>query len=398
MSINDSNFWDRRKNKDYTYFDNMILDFFDRSGVGILVHKYVGTYPSSYTGEDSYFSNDNEYSTSTTGSTTTTTTTTSSAADDLTNFEDSFFGENVNRKYDPIPYEIKCIYQISDFQYDLQHFGVWLANDEHYIEVHLNDCLRKLGRKVLAGDVIEMLHMRDDALLDPLAPAINKFYQVTEVARASDGYSATWYPHLLRIKIIPMTNSQEFSNITTEDPDGIIHGPGYDDTTINDNSNSGNLDKMDDAIIAEAEARVKFRFVQTEHFYVLDGKDTGLDYPWIYAGDGIPPNGAKLTGKGKTLPSNPTEDEYFLLIRDDYTDPLLYKFENQRWVPKEVDYRRKWESASRILHSFINNNNVTTINGFSQPERQGLSKALLPRATLGDDIVYDPDTDNSGNV
>lgn len=386
MPINDSNFWDRRKNKDYTFFDNNILDYFERSGVGILVHKYIGTYPSNYTGSlnDDYFSSDDEFNQSTS----------TTSSDDLENFEDAFFGENTNRKYDPVPYEIKCIYQINDFEYDLQHFGTWLSNDEHYIEIHLNDCLRKLGRKVLAGDVIEMLHMRDDALLNPTSPAINKFYQVTEVARASDGWSATWYPHILRIKIVPMTNSQEFQNITTEDPSGILHGPDIDGTDVaGDNSNSDNLDDMDNTILDEAQTRVKFRFLQTEHLYVLDSKDTGLDYPWIFAGDGIPPNGATLSGKGTTLPSNPTDGEWFLLIRDDYSDPILYQFNDSRWVPKEVDYRRKWEAASRILYSFINNNRTTTVNGTTQPQKQGLSKTMLPKATLGPDLVFDPDTD-----
>lgn len=307
-----------------------------------------------------------------------------------------FFLENTNRKYDDIPYEIKCIYRMDDFTWSLEHFGVWLANDEHYIEIHLNDCLRKLGRKVLAGDVIEMLHMRDDALLDPLSPAINKFYQVTEVARAADGWSATWYPHILRIKIVPMTNSQEFANITTEDPNGIIHGPDYDGTNpIPDNSNEGAYDQIDDQIMKEAEARVRFRFYETEQFYVVNGELEGRDYRWVFAGSGVPPNGAELTGKGKKLPSSAKEGEWFLLIRDDYNDPILYKFSNNRWVQKDVDYRRKWESASRILYSFINNNRTTTVNGVSQPEKQGLSKAMLPSATLGpvDPIVFNPDTD-----
>ena len=393
MPINDSNFWDRRKNDDYTFFDNNILDYFDRSGVGILIHKYTGTYPSSYDGSfsDSDFSSDTEFSSNTSSSTTSS----SSSSSDLTNFEDSFFGENTNRIYDPVPYEIKCIYQLNDFEYDLQHFGLWLNNDEHYIEIHLNDCLRKLGRKVLAGDVVEMLHMRDDALLDPTAPAINKFYQVTQVARASDGWSATWYPHILRLKIIPMTNSQEFSGITTEDPSGILHGPDIDGTDVTDqNSDNENLDNMDDAILNEAATRVKFRFVQTEHFYVLDSKNTGLDYPWVYAGDGIPPNGAELAGKGTTLPSNPTEGMWFLLIRNDYADPILYQFMDNAWVPKEVDHRRKWEAASRILYSFLNNNKTTTVNGKTINQKQGLSKAMRPTATLGNDLVFDPDTDN----
>ena len=394
MSINDSNFWDRRKNKDYTYFDNTILDFFERSGVGILIHKYIGTYPSNYDGSytENYFSNDTEYSQSTSDSSTTT-----SSADDLKTFEDAFFGENANRKYDPIPYEIKCVYRMDDFTWSLEHFGVWLNNDEHYIEIHLNDCLRKLGRKILAGDVIEMLHMRDDALLDPLSPAINKFYQVTEVARAADGWSATWYPHILRIKIVPMTNSQEFSGITTEDPNGIIHGPDYDGTNpIPDNSNENNLNDMDDQIMKEAEARVRFRFYETEQFYVVNGELEGLDYRWVFAGSGVPPNGAELSGKGKKLPSTATEGEWFLLIRNEYEDPILYKFINGRWVQKDVDYRRKWESASRILYSFINNNKITTVNGVSQPEKQGLSKAMLPKATLGpvDPIVYNQETDS----
>lgn len=393
MSISDSNFWDRRKNKDYTFIDNTILDYFDRSGVGILIHKYTGTYPSGYDGSDTtddYFSSDNEYSQDNTSGDT------DDSANDLLSFEDSFFGENTNRSYDPVPYEVKCVYQMSDFTYSLEHWGQWLNNDEHYILLHLNDSLRKLGRKVLAGDVIEMLHMRDDALLDPLSPAINKFYQVTEVTRPGEGYSATWYPHLLRLKIVPMTNSQEFQNITTENQDGIISGPGYDDSNpASDNSNESALDDMDEAILDEAQARVKYRFLETEQFYVVNGSLEGRDFRWIFAGSGIPPNGAELSGKGYTFPTSPTEGEWFLRFFDDYANPKLYQYQNGSWIYKDTDFRRKWESASRILETFINNNRTTTVNGTTIPQKQGLSKVMLPKATIGptSDIVFDPDTD-----
>ena len=86
MGISDSNFWDRRKNKDYSFIDNTILDYFDRSGVGILVHKYIGSYPSGFAGSentDDYFSSDNEYSTASN--------TNNTSSSDLINFEDNFF-------------------------------------------------------------------------------------------------------------------------------------------------------------------------------------------------------------------------------------------------------------------------------------------------------------------
>lgn len=381
------NMWDRRKNQDYTYFDNIILDYFDMCGVGVLIHKYIGTYPSGYDGSynDEFSSSDYEYSTSNTTTTTTSTSTTDSSlsSDDLTSFEDAFFGENVNREYDEVPYEIKCIYQEVETLYEMAKYGLYVTSDGMYIEIHLNDCLRKLGRKIMAGDVIEMLHKRDDALLGEDTPAINKFYIVDTVARARDGWSTSWYPHILSLKLATMTDSQEFSGVTTENPDGTLSGGSYggDGATAATGTSSA-IQDMSNAINEEAAARVKFRFLQTDQFWMLTPDLTGMDSSWVFDGDANPPPGAVSLGSGSSFPTSPTDGAYFLMIRSDNIYPILYQYEDGEWQYRKTDYRLKWKAANRLLDMFINNEGTLTADGITQPSKQGLSKVISPRATL----------------
>lgn len=379
---NISNMWDRRKNQDYTYIDNIILDYFDTCGVGVLVHKYIGTYPSNYDGSYSsdFWSTSDEYSESTTDTSTTSTTSTSTT-DTATQFEDAFFGENVNRKYDEVPYEIKTIYQTLETIYQMEKYGLLTSLNGFKIEIHLNDCLRKLGRKIMAGDVIEMINQRDDALLGD-KPAINRFYVVSDVARARDGWSATWYPHILTLTLDQMTNSQEYANITTEDPDGIISGGSFGGDGATSASNSDALNDMSNAINDEAVARVKFRFLQTDQFWLLPKELTGMDSSWVFDGDANPPPGAIYLGSGSGFPDNPAEDDYFLIIREDQLYPILYQFKNNKWNYVKTDYRLKWKAANRILDSFITNDGTFCADGIKQPSKQGLSKVIKPRATI----------------
>lgn len=381
------NMWDRRKNKDYDYIDNMILDYFDLSGVGVLVHKYIGTYPSTYTGsyDDSYFSTYEDYIGDTSSTKSTGTSNTSSTSDPASVFEDAFFGENVNRKYDEVPYEIKAVYQTTETFYQMEKFGLLSLNNGFSIQIHLNDCLRKLGRKIMSGDVIEFLNQRDDALLGDL-PAINAFFVVTDVSRARDGWSITWYPHILLVQLEKMTNSQEFQNVTTEDPNGIISGGSFGGDGATSASNADAINSMSDLINEEAAARVKFRFLQTDQFWLLPNELTGMNSSWVFDGDANPPPGAIYLGSGSSFPENPVDGDYFLIIREDVLYPVLYQYENGNWEYRKTDYRLKWKAANRILDSFLTNDGTFCADGLKQPSKQGISQVIKPRATIEYDM------------
>lgn len=349
-----SNFglWDPRKNEDYHFIDNAISEMFWRGGMAALVHKYLGIHDQGENGDATQPSK------------------AKSKLKGERQIQDLFLLENRDRHYSQDIFELRAVYNMQDNEFNMSQFGLFVDADTIYIEIHLNDCLRKLGRKMMSGDVIEFPHLRDDALLDDDSPAINKFYQVTDVSRAAGGWSVTWRPHILRVKIKPMTNSQEFNDILDRE-----EGEFNVRDLISDWRDQINIS---DSIVEEAEARVPFRNFQTMQFYVVPGDEDGTQYPWIFAGDGVPPNGAEKAESGRDFPENPADGQWFLNTA--YEPNVLYQRANGVWKRKEVDLRKKWNAAHRLLQSFINNNNTTTANGEVFAEKQALSQILKPKA------------------
>lgn len=132
---------------------------------------------------------------------------------DIFNIQDLLFLENRDRKYDDDVYVMRCVYNIQDIDFNLSQFGLFLQNDTIFVTFHINDTVEKLGRKILAGDVIELPHLKDDFAFNDLSFALKRFYVIEEVSRAAEGFSVTWYPHLYRAKCKPLVDSQEFKDI-----------------------------------------------------------------------------------------------------------------------------------------------------------------------------------------
>jgi len=78
---------------------------------------------------------------------------------------------------------------------------------------HLNEMVEILGRKLMNGDVIELPHLSDEYGLDADTPPIPKFYVVQDGNKGGEGFSASWWPHIWRVKLGPITDSQEFDDI-----------------------------------------------------------------------------------------------------------------------------------------------------------------------------------------
>jgi hypothetical protein len=256
-----------------------------------------------------------------------------------------------------------------------------LTGDTLFIEFHLNDMLNQFGRKLMAGDVLELPHQRDDALLDPDAAAINKFYSITDASRASDGYSSTWFPHIWRVKCEPMTATQAYADIL----EGAGVNPfGVDDGTILGATLSAVAKELElnEEVLELAKQNVKARNFETRHFYVIDGDEgeRGRQNPWVYAGDGTPPNGAKPLGSGTKFPVEAVEGDYYL--RTDYDPHTLFRRSSKNWHPQELDYRQdSWSVAHRLLKGFINNDKISIFkDGTQTPEKTSLYKAVKPQA------------------
>ena len=337
-----------RKGADYKFIDRNINEYINGSGTDLYVYLYKGVYNAD------------------------------GSVGDVTTIQDVVFQENRDRVYAKEIQIIRGMYTVQDNDFDLRQFGFFMGGDTLFIEVHLNNMLDVCGRKIMAGDVIELPHQRDDALLDE-SGAINRFYVVEEASKASSGYSATWFTHIWRIKVSPMTGAQEYADILERegtDPFGLGTGKTLGDVLTNLNRELG----INEAIVEEAVASVKARNFETQQFYFVPGDERTDQLPWVWAGDGVPPNGAGLLGCGSNFPEQADDGAYYL--KTNISPHQLYRKVGSSWKLQEVDYRMgKWSAAHRVLDNFLNNKTITTLqDGTKIKERVALSKAVRPPA------------------
>jgi len=193
---------------------------------------------------------------------------------DPTNIQDLLFLENRDRKYDEDIYTLRGIYNVQDIDFNLSQFGMFLDNDTLFLTVHINSSVKTVGRKIISGDVVELPHLKDSYALDEASVALKRFYVVEDVNRASEGFSPTWYPHLYRLKLKQIVDSQEFKDILDlpadeEDPGG---------ETLRDLLSTYDREQnINDAVIEQAEADAPKSGYDVSHYYQLrlDPNETG---------------------------------------------------------------------------------------------------------------------------
>lgn len=321
--------------------------------------------------------------------------------------QDLLFMENRDRIYDPDVYVIRGIYTLQDIDFNLSQFGLFLTNDNIMVTFHLRSSTEALNRKIMAGDVLELPHQKDEYALNDSLVALKRFYVVQEVTRPAVGYSQTWYPHLVRAKCSPLVDSQEFKDIL--DPEKAAGG------VVSEYERSLEINNQ---IIAEALENTKKSGYETRQLYVVPReKDSGLvdiadasdvdddasivnssldasivlnspskDYYVGYlTGDGVPPNGAPY-GFGIQFPNKPVYGQFFL--RTDYLPNRLFRFDGRHWIKYEDSVRMTTSTKGGTQTpdpdlikqtqkgTFINNTNTATIGGEVVTERQALSKIL----------------------
>jgi len=376
---------------DYRFFDGRIREMFTVGGTTINIHKYIGPKESTNAGTDATKPNYNIWN-------------------ELT-IEDLLWGENQNRNYDQDVYPLRGIYQLSDIDFDLSQFGLFLQNDTLFLTFHLNDMIEQLGRKIMSGDVLEIVHQRDYNPMDLTNPAfLRKFYVVQDAQRASEGYSPTWWPHLWRVKATPMPAGQEYEDILNPDldGDGVGDNPGGgSNTTYNKEI------EINNAIIEQALREVPKAGYDTDKYYTLptnpDGSSRGdwfvtadavnvfadssnftVDYEaisptksgytgWLL-GDGLAPNGHNVMAS-TIFPSNPYEGQF--VLRLDYFPNRLFRFNGRKWVKVEDNIRTPQlpHTSKNQKSSFVNNTASAKLSdGTILQQRQTLSQALAPKA------------------
>ena len=373
------------KGKDYTFLDKQILEMFTVGGTDIHVHKYLGTKNPE---EADATADQPRYD-----------------AVKETNIQDMLFLENRDRKYDPDIYSMRAIYNVQDIDFDLSQFGLFLQNDTLMMTVHINSSVKTLGRKIMSGDVIELPHLKDEYALNDHTVALKRFYVVEDVNRAAEGFSPTWYPHLYRMKLKQIVDSQEFKDILD-----LPAEEGSDNSLRDLLSTYDKEMQINNAVIAQAESDAAKAGYDTSNYYTLATNDDGTvalstadeteidassvgknasdvhetpnrnGYQGYLLGDGIPPNGAPY-GMGIQFPNQPETGDYFL--RTDFFPKRLFKYKGDRWVKMEDDVRMtltNTDTRGTQKGTFVNNTKESTIGGDQVKERQSLSKALRPKA------------------
>lgn len=351
--------WNPIKGNDYKFADRNIKELFNMSATGVYVHKYLG-------GLD----NNPDKTGIQVGSTS------------ETFIEDVIFLENRGRKYDENVYELRGHYTPQDVDFDLSQFGIFLTSDTMLMTFHINDTIDKLGRKIMAGDVLELPHLRDDTLIDPEATAINRFFSVEEVSVHAAGYDQNWWSHIWRVKAKKLFYSEQYKDIFKNytEPSGIFGDTDYDGCAKDISQDiSPSCPSLNDALIEEAEKNVKYdpKFFESDHLWVEFDCDN-MPILHFYSADGNPPNGIPLAGSGDTFPETLVDGDYFL--RTDFKPERLFK-KNGTTFMKVADNRKiPWKSGHRVLDTFINNTETfTNDSGEEMPVRQAISKVVKPR-------------------
>ena len=366
------------RGNDYDFIDKRVYEMFTVGGTDINIHKYIGTENPT----DAEATADNpQYD-----------------VVKETNIQDLLFLENRDRKYDPDVYTMRGIYNVQDIDFDLSAFGLFLANDTLFLTVHINSSVKTLGRKIMSGDVIELPHLKDEYALNDYSVALKRFYVVEDVNRAAEGFSPTWYPHLYRLKLKQIIDSQEFKEIL--DLPAEEDAPGG--NTLRDLLSTYEREmQINNAIVAQAEADAAKSGYDTSHYFslqldangntsVVDTDSDGLPdemqsvdregYKGYLLGDGIPTNGAPF-GHGISFPLNNQLGDYFL--RTDFSPTRLFRYDGTRWVKQEDNVRMTLSNTntrSTQKGTFVNNTNSSNIAGETVEERQSLSQALRPKA------------------
>ena len=354
------------KSANYRFIDRNISQMFQIGGTDVYVHKYLG----SNTEVENATADQPNYANTV-----------------VTNIQDLLFLENRDRIYDTEIYRIRGIYNVQNIDFNLSQFGLFIDNDTVFMTVHINDFVNYVGRKPLSGDVLELPHLRDDFALNDFDMALPRYFVVEDVGRASEGYSATWYPHLYRLKLKKVTDSQPFANILDQ-PALDANGDPVMDTTLRDllSSRSRELE-INDAIIGQAEADAPMSGYETRQFYTLsvdpitghpllntaDASTLAMNssydasninavpmrsgYSGYLLGDGYPVNGY-VFGLGIQFPGEPAQDDFFL--RTDFLPNRLFRFDMPAWIRVEDSVRMNMtnnDSRQTLKTSFINNTN-----------------------------------------
>jgi len=320
------------RSADYQFLDRTIKEMYTVGGLDVYVHKYLGPIVDNSENPGNADATLPVYD-----------------SQNPLFIEDLLLLENRDRAYDPDVFVMRMVYRTQDVDFDLSQFGLFLNGDTLFLTTHYNDMIDTFGRKLMAGDVIEVPNLKDyNPLNASLVRALPRYYVIQDANFASEGFSQTWLPHLWRIKATPMVASQEFQQIINQPfmPENIWDNgnfypaneivnnggtyyqakqpvpPGTDITntdywqlittpsTISEKQSTRTRDlEINDAILAQAQVEVPLSGYDTVKFYILPTNTVGQPAgPGLTADMTGPTVDGTQPGEGIT----PTSDGYTL--------------------------------------------------------------------------------------
>jgi hypothetical protein len=236
---------------------------------------------------------------------------------------------------------------------------------------------------------------------------------ISDCNNAAEGYSPSWWPHLWRCKINPLTDSQEYKDILNQiTVDNDLDPTGGNITLGSVSSIISKYQEINDAILREAETNVPYSGYDNSYLYIkpvgpegypadpagitADSGNVTADSGTIdsaagtaspddtvhgyLTGAGQTPNGLPVT-TGISFPSAPLVGDYAL--RTDYLPNRLFRYDGRRWVKIEDNVRTTLTPGpdnTTLRSSFVNNTETYTNNSGNVSVRQSLSQALKPQA------------------
>jgi len=373
------------KGNDFKFIDRQASEMFQVGGTDVYLHKYMGPELNANGTQDqptidSY---------------------------NVSNIQDLLFLENRDRKYDSEIYKIRGLYNVQNIDFNLSQFGLFIDNDTLFMTVHINDFIKYIGRKPIGGDVLELPHLRDDFALNDFDISLPRYYVIEDVGRASEGFSVTWFPHLYRLKLKKITDSQQFADILNKPAVNADGMPS--DMTLKDLLSTYNKEiAINNQVVAQAESDAPKSGYETRQFYTLAVDELGKPvlntadeatllasnesnvnssavaavpkrsgYTGYLLGDGFPVNGYDF-GFGIQFPSEPLADDFFL--RTDFFPNRLFRFDGKQsaWIAVEDGVRMNMtnnDSRQTLKTGFINNNDyvyndalISSFKTYSQVE------------------------------
>lgn len=354
------------RSDDFRFLDGVAGETFVVGGTDVHIHKYLGpaANPEGDASQPVY------------------------ATQSEKNIQDLLFLENRDRVYEKDIYTLRGVYNVSDIDFDLSQFGMFLTSDTIFVSFHIKTMVDKIGRKLMAGDVIELPHLKDFYNLDAsnMSAALKRFYVVQDANNSAEGFSATWYPHIWRIKATPLVDSREFAgvikNIATDDEGNVDTG------LVDMISNYDQHIAINTAVVAAAEAESPLSGYDTEPLFTIPTNEDGSPaaptaspqrsgYDGHLLGTASAPNSMPVT-PAVAFPDDPAVGDY--VLRLDYMPNRLFRYSGNKWVFIQDNVRTPMFGADDTgsqKGTFVNNTNT-----FVKPdkteisEKQGLSQVL----------------------